>query len=685
MPKKPPFINIIIAALLALLTVLSGFLGSVLSNELPQAVKPYLHLTLPFFGVATLAVIALTIWQMVRQSVIERDDTVPKSEHRKQLLEKQNHQRMLERVHAFWIKGVLEKSLYSAALIALGLKEQPDAVANPWHLVLKQPDQPDRTLPSSTRITQVYDDAGGELLILGEPGSGKTTLLLELARDLLVRAQKDEALPIPVVFNLASWTVKRQPLAEWLVDELNIKYQVPTVIGKIWVHSDQILPLLDGLDDMNSHARPTCVDEINAYRQKHMVPTVVCSRRVEYITQSRRIALRNAVVVQPLTTKQIDDYLSSAGKQLAAVHVALREDKELQELAKTPLMLSVLTLTYQGKTAKDLQMEGSLERRRRQIFATYVQRMIERRGTATDYSPRQTIYWLAWMARQMRHHSQMVFSFEWMPYDRLPMPRIFKLASILSSGLLIGLLIGLLFWLSFGLPLGLLVGWRSGMLLGLYAWLRLTPYNSWYKKGFNYLTDNSGFSVRGRGTLASLRGFPFAYVYIGMLDIEVPIVGVLIFGLFGLFLGLLFLVVQSVWLLSRIINTRSTDYISYALSKRTLSASIGYELLVGLFSGILFGLIAGPIGGLLTGLLVVLVGGGILDYLFYLPSNFILRFLLRQTGYMPFRHDRFLDYATDRILLRKVGGGYIFIHRLLLEYFASMDTATKSSGTAKQP
>ncbi len=33
----------------------------------------------------------------------------------------------------------------------------------------------------------------------------------------------------------------------------------------------------------------------------------------------------------------------------------------------------------------------------------------------------------------------------------------------------------------------------------------------------------------------------------------------------------------------------------------------------------------------------------------------------------------FLDDATDRLLLRRVGGGYLFIHRLLLEYFARLE------------
>jgi hypothetical protein len=38
---------------------------------------------------------------------------------------------------------------------------------------------------------------------------------------------------------------------------------------------------------------------------------------------------------------------------------------------------------------------------------------------------------------------------------------------------------------------------------------------------------------------------------------------------------------------------------------------------------------------------------------------------------------KFLDHCARLILLKKVGGGYIFIHRMLLEYFAEM---TSSNG-----
>jgi serine/threonine protein kinase len=58
-----------------------------------------------------------------------------------------SRRRFLRRVRAFWIDGVLEHSLHGAALIALGLQEQRDALANPWHLVLHYPASPASGLP----------------------------------------------------------------------------------------------------------------------------------------------------------------------------------------------------------------------------------------------------------------------------------------------------------------------------------------------------------------------------------------------------------------------------------------------------------------------------------------------------------------------------------------------------------
>jgi len=59
----------------------------------------------------------------------------------------------------------------------------------------------------------------------------------------------------------------------------------------------------------------------------------------------------------------------------------------------------------------------------------------------------------------------------------------------------------------------------------------------------------------------------------------------------------------------------------------------------------------------------------------------VLRTFLWRAGCIPWNHSRFLDYAAERILLRKVGGGYIFIHRLLLDYFASLETPTSEEAS----
>jgi hypothetical protein len=142
-----------------------------------------------------------------------------------------NREQLLHRVRSFWITGILEQPLHGAALLTLDLQEQPNAVANPWRLIIQEPEHTSTPLPAGTRIIDVYDGADGGLLILGEPGAGKTTLLLELARDLLERSEQDLAYLIPVVFNLSSWTRKQQSLSAWLIEELETKYRVPRKIG----------------------------------------------------------------------------------------------------------------------------------------------------------------------------------------------------------------------------------------------------------------------------------------------------------------------------------------------------------------------------------------------------------------------------------------------------------------------
>src|SRR5205814_10319881 len=86
-----------------------------------------------------------------------------------------NRSAMIEKVRAIWITGFLQQSLCHEVRILLGLSERPDAVSRPLDLLVRRPDQGERSLSSGTQVVDVFDAMDQSLLILGAPGSGKTT------------------------------------------------------------------------------------------------------------------------------------------------------------------------------------------------------------------------------------------------------------------------------------------------------------------------------------------------------------------------------------------------------------------------------------------------------------------------------------------------------------------------------
>src|SRR5262249_39816573 len=144
-----------------------------------------------------------------------------------------------------------------------------------------------------TPIIQVFDQLNGAMLILGEPGAGKTTMLLQLARDLIARAERDATMRIPVVLNLSSWAEGQKPLGTWLVEALRTQYQVSKKLAEQWVENDALLLLLDGLDEVRQETRDGCVTSINTFRGEHgTMPLVGCSRIADYEQLQSKLALR---------------------------------------------------------------------------------------------------------------------------------------------------------------------------------------------------------------------------------------------------------------------------------------------------------------------------------------------------------------------------------------------------------
>jgi hypothetical protein len=692
-----------------------------------------------------------------------------------------NRDRMLQKVRAFWVEGVLEHSLHGAALIDMGLEQHPEAIAHPWEMLVQQGDQPPEPFASGTTITTVFDARGGEVLILGAPGAGKTTMLLELTRDLISRAALDDSYPLPVVFNLASWARRRRPLTDWLVDELNMRYDIPRKIGQEWVDADQILPLLDGLDEVQAEHREACVDAINIFRCDHgLVSLVVCSRIADYDVLAAPLKLQDAVRIQPLTPAQIDAYLARAGSQLAMLRAVLAEDATLRELAESPLLLSIMTLTYADVTAEALPTHGTVDERRIRLFAEYVDRMFARRGVETRYPRQQTISWLVWLARTMGRQAQAIFFIERLQplplltgvqqrHYAIGVGLILGLIFGLGGGIGAGLLNGLVVEATFGILVGVGNGVVAGVIVGLLFGLAVIK-----KETFAVSSLGTWFSIRhvlyrgsALGLVVGLSDGLVAWLaskwldgYVGGLGVWFWLSGGLFSGLlnglvFGLIIGLVanpgkidivenlrwsWAKAKTAWKVGSTFGVGSGVVIgiSNGLDARLLSLGPSTEFVVGLASGSaialatiltlmvanglttgeietktvpnqgirrsarnvlsvgssvslviglaaglifwvlqrLFGLSYGMVADLAFGLFYGLPFGlavGLLYGGLACVQHFVLRYILYRAGAMPWNYTRFLDYCVERIFLRKVGGGYIFVHRLLMEYFAAVD------------
>ena len=650
---------------------------------------------------------------------------------------------LLEKTRKFWIEGVLEQSLHGAALIELGKETRPDALDYPWGMVLQRPSIPPQTIPPNTSLYDLFQ-RHGPLLILGAPGSGKTTMLLDLARSAITQAQPENAQPIPAIFNLSSWALTSQSLKEWLTAELNDKYLIPPNIGRQWLDDDQLLLLLDGLDEVKADKQTACIDAINQFRAAHgLVQIVVCSRLADYEKMAAKLRLETAVHLQPLTPAQIDAYLQTGDKSLTTMRQTIQQDPHLQEMAQSPLMLSIMALAYRHLPAEDLSGQSTSQNRRQHLFDTYVIQMGRRKGETYHYSLDETRRWLSWIAQKLHQQDQTIFMLEMLQpgwLDGRGHLWLYIFITRLTGGLLIALLITaepamLIFGLTIGLLISILTGRQfqkqkddplaspgrlplgktflpiaatittlilsAGLMLGINTgsaffallplsliWLpfglllelrdhKRTPWNdiqtvellswSWARAR---RTAVRGVVIGTIGGLAFglLLALSTSGLYNNLLN---TILSVALLGLpLGLSMGLLTGFSRDV------IPLKTTPDQGFRLTLRLiLSGTLFGAVGIGLLAGIIF--FASGEGsrwqealfiawlGLKFGLLVGLWYGG-LDLIYHA----ILRLMLWRQGRLPLRLISFLDEAAQHLYLRKVGNGYIFVHRLLLDYFA---------------
>lgn len=701
-------------------------------------------------------------------------NTLPTSPRDKNL---RIRQMLIKKVRDFWIKGVYEKSLYQGLHIELGLEAYHQAVEQPW-MVLHEKDKEPELVSPSTEITHIFNQLHGTMLILGEPGAGKTTMLLELTRDLLDLAEIDGSQPIPIVLNLSSWAVKQLPILEWLIEELNIVYQVNKNYAREWLKLEEVRLMLDGLDEIKGASQSDCVNEINKFIKEYgLTNTVVCSRYADYERLANQLEFSGAIKIQPLSHDQIQTYLKSAGDQLLAVQKVMETDTELREFASTPLNLSIISLAYRGKTESNLEIDGQ-SNRSQHLFHTYVQSVVLRK----HYLPRkfsidQINQGLSWLASNMTTHSMSLFYVEqiqrgWLPPGR---PRLLSKVFYLVTSIIIGTVIPLiatlipfvsiniiqflpsyplklslptiLIWLLIPILLGSIIGVINGVWTGVEKVPKIND-SIWSTK-----RALVGFTLGCTSLLLLFVGF------VGIV-ILTEIFGIFEWLAFMLLLLSFFLPFVFLWyyFLRKLLDFKLKDFAQLGLQRILLftilcplscvfyylprdNSRVLFLCCSPLFWGMI-GLIGFGLAGsgdveestypnqgiwksLKNGLKMLFISlfcfevmafcviapgfllsmfpnwfyGSIALVIIFTPiislfsltlgfrnglNTFILhisvRIFLSKQKIVPMKLIDFLNDGVDNLLLRQVGGGYIFIHRRLLEYFADLYKPSTLSG-----
>jgi WD40 repeat protein len=547
-----------------------------------------------------------------------------------------------------YVESRLDQSLHNAVSLHRHTSQEPHP-PRLWDVEVKIGTQPSARLLPEKDIIEVFDlpSIGGKLLILGASGSGKTTTLLELARKLVARAFTDPRSPVPVLFNLCSWD-SRLPLADWLVSQLKSNCGIAPDTAKKWLESGELVPLLDGLDELRSEWQKPCVLAINQFIQqvqpKHLV---VCTGMSEYASAKTLMQLPAAIYLLPLTEPQIQDYLSRSGLQY--LWPSLQQDPNLLNWAKTPLFLNILTLAAEEISLPEWQQRHSPESRQRYLLDAFIQKQLK------QLRAQQSRRWLSWLAKRLKRDSADEFLIENMQPVWLSNPTQRWLYR-LGVGLILGLTGGLSCGLSFGLNFGLIGGFILALFGGLnFQIVPVKPLNLSPQKAVSGAIV--GLSL---GLLAGLFGSVF-----------LAIAGQLVGGLFGLLRaclggligGLIFAIFQAV---------SDSEIEPKTAPNQGMWQSAGTAGIFTLTGGLIFGLIGWLISGrpglsgTSLGLLAGLGMGGIPCL-----QHLTLRLILWRDGDLPWNFAGFLNSAAQQLLLQKIGGRYQFYHELLRDHFAA--------------
>ena len=576
---------------------------------------------------------------------------------------------LLARVQRIWLDGVQASALSGGVPVSLDVVPVAGAVVSPWEGVAT--DRPRGRRTTATLRRELWR-AHGSLLLLGGPGAGKTTALLGLAGELLERARSDAAAPVPVVLNLASAAGARGTLADWLVDELVTKYGVARRRARRWLEDDALVLLLDGLDEVAARRRRAVAGLINAYRAEHPTGMVIACREAAYAKLGVRLRAGAALRIEAPSERALDALCAGqegGWRALAAADAG----------RPSPLVVSVWLRGGEGPAVRAAGEGVSAA----PVFDTFVERALARPPRLGERGQARLLAGLGWLAATLRRAGTSDLWLERVQADWLPTAGQRRAAQGLGVALLAAIA---LVWNG---AVSELAGRRPvvGVMLGLIAVVVAVILNR-------------GLRIRPREALrwswrASLRRLPL------MLALGVAS---------GLVLGLVYIAWVNVVLclfaavaLAVTLGLEPRDAETRIRAAQGLRQSLTTALSVAAGTGLLAGLAVGYGGVSLVlphvgpestllhmadpRLSLFLSAGGfaaLVSGFAYggaaVTLHLAVRLVIAVRSPLPFRLATWLDRAADRGLLRRVGGGWMFLHQTLLEHFLPRSRGPRSEG-----